>query len=467
MNQVPTDCQDNLVRILRRAICDYGMNHIETARGYGCSELQLGAALRQLFESGVVKREDLIIQTKVAPFATAKEFRETLDRSLSLLQVDYVDLFAFHGMNMPHQYGWVFENGDAGNNMDVVKEYVAAGKIRHVGFSTHGPQDLIRRCIETDAFEYVNLHYHFCGSYTTTGIGPEKGNLGNLRLLNQKDMGVFVISPYDKGGKLYEPSNKLRSLILPDMEPMAFGSAWLWNHGELDGGKEPSKVHTIVCGAARPADLDQPAVAAYLQSTEESSQLAKVRSVLSRLETAAKEGHDGDTDWLETCYEGVPKSNTSKHTVEHNQIVWCYNVIKSYGLLQFAKDRYGSLEGNRSKWDDSLPTLEEKYKKVGLGGWGFVPGLSLVPGQDYSDDFEKVPEKNKEKVRKAEEFVLEYCAKRPAKKAKSNDEEKKDEGDGEKKKEEEETKEGEEPRIPFEWQTAYEMKPWADWPDRP
>lgn len=192
LNMAGSDCQDNLVAILKRAIVDFGINHIETARGYGCSELQLGCALKQLFRTGVCKREDLIIQTKVPAFKHAKDFKATLDKSMSLLGLDYVDLFAFHGMNMPHQLEWVFSNGENGNNMDVVKEYVAQGKIRHVGFSTHGPEDLIRQCIETDAFEYVNLHYQYFGSYTTTGVGEYKGNLGNLRLLNEKDMGGKV-----------------------------------------------------------------------------------------------------------------------------------------------------------------------------------------------------------------------------------------------------------------------------------
>ena len=229
---------------------------------------------------------------------------------------------------------------------------------------------------------------------------------------------------------------------------MAFGSAWLWNHDELKG--PGAAIHTIVCGAARPADLDQPAVAASLQGTDPTKTLARVKSVVGRLEKASKEAHD--EDWLKTCYEGIPKSNVSKYCVEHNQIVWCYNLIKSYGLLAFSKDRYSSLEGNRKKWNDELSD-EENREKVGLIGWGFVPGLPLEHGKDYSDDLETVPEKNKEKVRKAEEFVYKHCAKK----------QKKEEAkpDGEEKKEEEK----EEP-IPFEWQTAYEMKPWVDWPDR-
>jgi uncharacterized protein len=441
MNQVSSDCQDNLLRILKRAIVDFGMTHIETARAYGCSELQLGVALQQLYDMGLVQRQDLILQTKVNPAASAADFRKTLETSFKTLQVDYVDLFAFHGINMAYHYEWVFgEDRDGGNCMDVIKEYVAAGKIRHVGFSTHGPENLIRRLIETNEFDYVNLHYHYFGSYTTTGVGETQGNLENIRLMKEKDMGVFCISPMDKGGKLYEPSNKLRTLCLPDMEPMAFGSAWLWNHANMEG----SPVHTIVVGAARPADLDQAAVAAYLQGAQPGATLAKVQVVTARLEKAKEDALT--KEWLATCYQGVPKSNVSKYTVEHNQIIWCYNNIKAFGMLQFARDRYGSLEGNRAKWDKEKTPLEN-IEILKNSGWGYVPGLSLEEGVDYSDDFEGVPEVNKAMVLEAEAFVHKWCKK--PKPTESNEEESKVE------------------ESPFDWQTAYAMKPWVDFPDRP
>ena len=41
-NNIAPDCQGNLVKILHRTIFDYGITHIETARAYGFSELQLG-----------------------------------------------------------------------------------------------------------------------------------------------------------------------------------------------------------------------------------------------------------------------------------------------------------------------------------------------------------------------------------------------------------------------------------------
>lgn len=189
MNQVYSDCQDNLVAILRRAVVEFGMNHIETARGYGCSELQLGVAFKQLFAAGEIRREDLIIQTKVGPRKDPNEFREALEASFKNLQIDYLDLFAFHGLNGDWQWEWMFREGEM-NCWSVIQEYKAAGKIKFVGFSTHGPTDLITKYIETDKFDYVNLHHHFVGSYTASGDGPEHmGNITCLRKMKERDMG--------------------------------------------------------------------------------------------------------------------------------------------------------------------------------------------------------------------------------------------------------------------------------------
>jgi hypothetical protein len=271
-------------------------------------------------------------------------------------------------------------------------------------------------------------------------------------------MGVFAISPYDKGGAVYAPSKKLLSLTLPEMEPMAFCSAWLWNHNSLD--PEGAAIHTIVCGAARPSDLDLPAVAAHLQGTRAETTLEKVKAVVGRLEQAKQEALG--KEWLETCYEGILKSNQSKYCVEHNQIIWMYNVIKAFGLLEFAKNRYGSLESNLDKWDKSLPSDENINKN--LGGWGFVPGLPNEEGVDYSDDFIGVPEQNMKSVLEAEEFVRYWCSKKNYEK---KVEEKESAADS--------VEEGEitgscgrhVPVPPQEWETAYDMRAWPDFPDRP
>ena len=95
VKSVKEDCQRNVFDILKYGIEELGMNHIETANMYGSSEIQLGEVFEQLFESGI-KREDLIIQTKVNAY-DVDTFRKTIEDSFSKLRLDYIDLFSFHG----------------------------------------------------------------------------------------------------------------------------------------------------------------------------------------------------------------------------------------------------------------------------------------------------------------------------------------------------------------------------------
>src|SRR5881392_2446101 len=71
---VPRENQQNLEATIRRAF-QLGINHIETARGYGSSEMQLGNVLPKL------PREKIIVQTKVSPKSTREEFLNTFETS--------------------------------------------------------------------------------------------------------------------------------------------------------------------------------------------------------------------------------------------------------------------------------------------------------------------------------------------------------------------------------------------------
>src|SRR5438874_8579751 len=68
--EIPPDNQANLEACIERAL-QLGINHIETARGYGTSEMQLGRILPRL------PRDKIIVQTKVAPAASATTFLRT------------------------------------------------------------------------------------------------------------------------------------------------------------------------------------------------------------------------------------------------------------------------------------------------------------------------------------------------------------------------------------------------------
>lgn len=49
---------------------------------------------------------------------------------------------------------WIVREGGC---LEVIREYQQAGKVKFIGFSTHGMTPLIVKAIETGVFDYVNL----------------------------------------------------------------------------------------------------------------------------------------------------------------------------------------------------------------------------------------------------------------------------------------------------------------------
>src|SRR5688572_13805125 len=149
--EVPADNQRNLEATIHRAV-ELGINHIETARGYGSSEMQLGGVLPTL------PRAKIIVQTKIAPFATPDEFLKTFARSLKYLKLEYVDLLALHGVNHRQHLHWALRKGGC---VEAARKLQREGFARFVGFSTHATTDIILEAVRSDQFDYVNLHWYF------------------------------------------------------------------------------------------------------------------------------------------------------------------------------------------------------------------------------------------------------------------------------------------------------------------
>ena len=180
----------------------FGFNHIETAKYYGTSEIQLGMGFKS------IKKIPKIIQTKIPPNRDPKLFEAELLKSFEKLQVKKIDLLAIHGINTSeHLYDAVKEGGC----IDILKKFQKENLIGHVGFSTHGESSLIEKTISTNFFDYVNLHWYFINQTNSRVID----------LAKKYDLGVFIISPTDKGGHLHTPSTKLLKLCSP-LHPIVF-----------------------------------------------------------------------------------------------------------------------------------------------------------------------------------------------------------------------------------------------------
>ncbi len=311
--QVPRNNQRNLEATINRSL-EVGINHIETARGYGTSEMQLGKILPKL------PREKLIIQTKVSPKEDPKEFRRQFNQSLKFLQLDYVDLLGLHGINTEEILDYCVRPGGC---LEEARKLQEQGKVRFIGFSTHGPTDIIKKTIETNEFDYVNLHWYYINQVNWPAIEAAK----------KHDMGVFIISPSDKGGKLYEPPKKLVELCQP-LSPMVFNDLFCLSHPE---------VHTLSLGAACPTDFDEHLKALSLLDDPQSI----LKPILTKLEEEAMKVLG--EDWFNTWDQGLPDYEETPGNINIKTILWLRNLALAYDMTEYGKMRYNLL-GNGGHW---------------------------------------------------------------------------------------------------------------------
>lgn len=304
--------QEDVFRATVAAALDSGINHIETARGYGQSEVFLGRSLRQL----PTARKDLIITTKIPPTADRDTMARQIDASLERLQLDYLDCLAVHGINTWEHLAWVQAPQGC---MAAVQAALADGRIRHVGFSTHGFQEVIRAAIATDYFEFVNLHYYYFF----------QRHAAMVELAHQNDLGVFIISPADKGGMLYTPSAQLRSLCQP-FDPLLLTYHWLL---------ADQRVTTLSVGPAAPGELDWP-----LQAGDFAGSLSPgERAALARLQR-----HLEDTLGAERCsqcYACLP----CPEAIHIPEVLRLRNLAVAYDMTPFGQYRYRMFE-NAGHW---------------------------------------------------------------------------------------------------------------------
>ncbi|MFM1800550.1 MAG: hypothetical protein RLZZ117_2828 [Cyanobacteriota bacterium] len=343
--EISAASQDHLREVLQAAVAA-GFHHIETARGYGTSERQLGVLLPQ------VPDPRRILQTKVAPEADPARFEEQLALSFTRLAVERVDLLGLHGINTPELLEQTLRPGGC---LEVARRWQAEGRIGHLGFSTHAPLPLILEAIASDAFSYINLHWYFI----------KQENSPALEAARAHDMGVFLISPTDKGGHLHTPSNRLLELCAPH-HPIVVNDLFCLSH---------PAVHTISVGAARVADLDLHRQAAALLA--EAPQL--LPPILERLEAARHEALGAP--WLASWREGLPSWEDTPGQINVPVLLWLHNLLEAWDLEEFCQGRYRLL-GHGGHWfpGENADALDQDVSEAELrAALAASPWVECIP----------------------------------------------------------------------------------------
>ncbi len=169
--------EDDAVAVVRRCL-ELGVTFIDTANAYTTSEERIGRAIAG-------RRRGLYLATKSGARDAAGVERH-LNLSLERLGVDYIDLYQFHGVSTAEHLEAVL---DPGGPWRVVAEAKRAGKIRHIGITSHS-MDIAREAVRTGRFETLMFPFNFITSEPAEELLP---------LCREYDVGFIVMKPLAGG----------------------------------------------------------------------------------------------------------------------------------------------------------------------------------------------------------------------------------------------------------------------------
>ena len=186
-NNIDVDAAKEMI-----AFCmNSGINYYDTAYGYhgGNSELVVGQLLKNY------ERSSFYLASKFPGYdlSNMPKVREIFEEQLEKCQVEYFDFYMFHNvceMNIDE-----YLNPEFGI-FDYLMEQKQNGRIRHLGFSTHGDIDCITRFLEAYGehmeFGQIELNYF---DYRFQNAK------GKVQLLDEWNIPVWVMEPV-RGGQL-------------------------------------------------------------------------------------------------------------------------------------------------------------------------------------------------------------------------------------------------------------------------
>ncbi|MBQ4316887.1 MAG: aldo/keto reductase [Clostridia bacterium] len=196
---------ETAVREMVKIAMDNGVNYFDTAYPYhnGESELVMGRVLKDY------PRESYRLATKYPGHQIVKEYnpKAVFEDQLKKCGVEYFDYYLLHNV-YENSYG-VYTDERWGI-LDYFREQKRLGRIKHLGFSTHGGIEVIKKFLD-----YCEGDMEFCQIQLNYLDWTLQNAKAKCELLAEYDVPVWVMEPV-RGGKLAnlgeKDANTLKSL---------------------------------------------------------------------------------------------------------------------------------------------------------------------------------------------------------------------------------------------------------------
>ena len=308
-----TESLEKMCSVIKNAYY-VGINHIETASSYGDAESLIGNSIKKLAKEENINEKNWVITTKVLPKGDFEFLKNNFKNSLKNLNREKINNLAIHGVNLKQHLDWVL----AGEGKKFISWILEKELVDQVGFSSHGSYSLIKEAINSEVFSFCSLHLHY--------LDQSKITLAEQAI--KKGMGVLAISPADKGGRLYSPSDILLEASKP-FHPLELAYRFLLAKG----------ITTLSLGATNKKDFE---FANKLRNSSERLSTPE-KNALNKIEELANKRLDSTK--CEQCRSCLPCPNQ----IPIPEILRLRNISIGYGQLEFSKERY-NLIGKAGHW---------------------------------------------------------------------------------------------------------------------
>ena len=192
------------------AFIDAGFNYFDTARPYHwlLSEKALKTCLADRYD-----RSRFLLANKLSPtfFEKEEDIRPLIEDQLAACGVEYFDFYLIHANSAERH-----EKYTSTHAYDIVQQFKAEGKLRHVGMSFHDTADVLDRILtDRPELEFVQLQFNYV-DYND----PKVQSRLCYEVCRKHGKPVMVMEPV-KGGTLVNlPQAALE--LLPDGSPASY-----------------------------------------------------------------------------------------------------------------------------------------------------------------------------------------------------------------------------------------------------